>query len=184
MFTEAEDDVRDFQLKYGIPTGLAMSSIKDKMAPDLLAKMIVNTEQLTQLLWLLSDSCSAEDKVVIHRICIMAEEFVEMIAAMARGDELGTLDGVADLIYTVIGTAVTFSLPLSLAFEEVHRSNMTKTLRVGNSKEAMKLEKGPDYTPPDLLGVINSGAHDFQEGKGLLRCENCGGRVNEECFLE
>jgi predicted HAD superfamily Cof-like phosphohydrolase len=69
----------------------------------------------------------------------------------------GLWDAVAEAAARVWG------LPVRALFEEVHRSNMTKTLRAaGNdpgSKYAPGVEsKGPGYEPPDIDGVLQKAA--------------------------
>lgn len=57
---------------------------------------------------------------------LMLEELAELLDAMRRGNEVDALDAIADLLYVVIGTAVTFKLPALSGFWEAHASNMTK----------------------------------------------------------
>jgi predicted HAD superfamily Cof-like phosphohydrolase len=58
----------------------------------------------------------------------------------------------ADLLYIVYGTAVTFGLPLEEVFTEVHRSNMSKLGADGKPlyRADGKVLKGPNYQEPDL----------------------------------
>jgi predicted HAD superfamily Cof-like phosphohydrolase len=58
----------------------------------------------------------------------------------------------ADLMYVVIGTAVTFGLPLEEVFTEVHKSNMSKLGDDGKPiyREDGKVLKGPNYKEPEL----------------------------------
>lgn len=84
-----------------------------------------------------------------QRVGYCLEETGELAAALADGDETAILDALADLIYVVAGTAVAFGLPLPEAFDEVHNSNMSKT-----RKDQGFRDKGPDYRPPDIVGVI------------------------------
>ena len=65
-------------------------------------------------------------------------------------------DGLADLAYVVLGTAVTLGIDLEHVFNEVHRSNMTKAVavRLPGEKYATGGGKGPGYTPPDLQRVL------------------------------
>ena len=64
------------------------------------------------------------------------------------------LDGIADILYTVIGTAVTFGMPIETAFERVHASNMTKEFEIAGGKPL----KGPSYEPPKLDDlIVNNG---------------------------
>ena len=88
------------------------------------------------------------------RAHLMMEELGECLEALGRGDELGLLDGLADLEYVVVGTAVVHDLPLPEAFEEVHRSNMTKEKQVSDANSDRVREKGPNYEPPNLERVL------------------------------
>ena len=57
----------------------------------------------------------------------------------------------ADLLYVVYGTAVSFGIPINEVFEEVHRSNMSKLVDGKPSyREDGKVLKGPNYQPPKL----------------------------------
>jgi len=87
----------------------------------------------------------------ILRLHLIVEEAgFEVAQALADGNKLELLDALADGAYVVAGTAVAYGLPLSAAFMEVHRSNMTKAVR-----DARIRNKGPNYTPPNLQRVIN-----------------------------
>lgn len=63
----------------------------------------------------------------------------------------------ADLIYVVVGTAVTFGLPLEEVFNEVHKSNMSKLGEDGKPiyREDGKVLKGPNYKEPNLDQFFN-----------------------------
>jgi NTP pyrophosphatase (non-canonical NTP hydrolase) len=94
------------------------------------------------------------------RVHLIAEEFGELLTAMLSGNELLTLDALADLTYVVVGTAVTFDLPLPAAFEEVHRSNMTKERQPDDPSADRVRAKGPNYDPPDLVTVLQDHRKD------------------------
>lgn len=85
----------------------------------------------------------------VSRGHFLKEEARETAEALAADDLIGTIDGLCDLLYVVYGTAVSIGLNLDPFFEEVHRSNMTKTPN-GNGKAI----KGPNYSPPDLARVL------------------------------
>ncbi len=59
-------------------------------------------------------------------------------------------DGLADLIYVCIGTALELGIPLDRVWAEVHRSNMTKEADPNGGK----VRKGVDYVPPDIAGAL------------------------------
>lgn len=101
------------------------------------------------------------------RMRLIREEFEEVMA------ELGTLSRqqdkekivanyqrllkeLCDLIYVTEGTAVSLGLPIDAAFEEVHRSNMTKLgpdgLPVKN--KGGKVVKGPNYEEANMKRFV------------------------------
>jgi hypothetical protein len=85
---------------------------------------------------------------------LCSEEPSELYVALAQGNELEVLDGLADSIYVFLGTAIVFDLPLEEAFEEVQRSNMTKE-RVASDPHAGRVRnKGPHYIAPDLKTIL------------------------------
>jgi hypothetical protein len=87
----------------------------------------------------------------MHLLC---EELAEVCDAMANKDEVSLLDGLADLMYVVLGTADVFNLPLAEGFDEVHRSNMSKERQVSDKDGERVRDKGPNYSPADLRKVL------------------------------
>lgn len=84
------------------------------------------------------------------RIGLMAEEFNELLAALADQNLIKIADGVADLITATAGTGVVYGLPVDALIAEVYDSNMTKT----NDPDNPKLVKGPGYEPPAIDAVL------------------------------
>lgn len=66
------------------------------------------------------------------------------------------IDGITDLLYVVVGTAVTFGIPLTTAFERVHTSNLSKLGEDGKPiyREDGKIMKGSNFFPPVLHGLV------------------------------
>lgn len=92
----------------------------------------------------------------------MSEELDEYIESAEFGDLIGIADALSDLLYVVLGTAVTHGLDLEPLFDEVHRSNMTKAPL---DPVTGKGDKGPDYQPPDLAPLLMvQGELPFDEG--------------------
>lgn len=82
---------------------------------------------------------------------LVVEEAAEYTAAMHDYNLLDIADALADLAYVVNGGAIAVGIDLEAVFNEVHRSNMTKT---GHPSAGGKITKGPDYDPPRIVDVI------------------------------
>ena len=114
------------------------------------------------------------DKRVRLRAALIAEEFVETMAAMLKIDaqwlhgqlsqmvESATVcvdmvelaDGLADLDYVVEGTRLEMGIDGEPIAAEVHRSNMAKF--AGEVAPNGKRLKPPGWTPPDIAGVLKA----------------------------
>ena len=109
------------------------------------------------------------------RFTLIEEEFLEVTEELAELDALaeavreGKADPkvmdetkanltkeLADLLYVTLGTAVALGLPIVDAFNEVHRSNMSKLDADGKPirREDGKIMKGDGYTPPNIRQYI------------------------------
>ena len=88
----------------------------------------------------------------LYRAHLMTEELGETIEALAKGDKVKLADGLGDLAYVTFGTGVTYAIPLDEVFEEIHRSNMTKTRN--KFTDPRMRSKGANFSPPDIAGVI------------------------------
>ena len=101
---------------------------------------------------------------------LIVEEFTELMSeisqvsiALARGRKPklevreNLLKELCDLQYVISGMAVAFGLPLEVAFNRVHESNMSKLGNHGKPiyREDGKVMKGPNYKPPDLKALVN-----------------------------
>lgn len=88
------------------------------------------------------------------RLRLIEEEFEELRAAMAQDDLAAVAKEMADLLYVVYGTAVSYGIDMQPVFEEVHRSNMSK---VGGYKRADgKWVKPPTYSPAALEPILKA----------------------------
>lgn len=93
------------------------------------------------------------------RINLLAEELDELKEALGQGDLLETLDALIDLQYVLDGAFLSFGLQhvKQEAFDEVHRSNMSKLGEDGKPirrESDGKVMKGPNYFKPDLAQFI------------------------------
>ena len=103
------------------------------------------------------------------RIDLITEEFDETIAALLACKGSGpsnahmaeVMDGIADSIYVLLGTATAFGIELAPIWEEVHASNMRKT--EGPIRADGKRLKPEGWTGPDVIGAIIDQYTDFDE---------------------
>jgi len=92
-----------------------------------------------------------------RRADFIIEEAKEYLDALEANDLVGVADALADMLYVVLGAAVAHGIDIQPIFNEVHRSNMTKTPKPGTMKLC---EKGPGYQKPriaELLFLQNAG---------------------------
>jgi len=71
------------------------------------------------------------------------------------------VDGIVDSMYVIVGTAVTFGVPLHDAWREVQRSNMEKAGPDGHviKRDDGKILKPDGWQPPDLRKVLGFKRH-------------------------
>jgi len=89
----------------------------------------------------------------LARVQLHTEELAEMIEALILRDEVALLDGLSDLQFITIGTALTFDMPLEEGHKEVCRSNLTKDVCDLSSNTRLR-DKGPNYGPPQLKEIL------------------------------
>lgn len=90
------------------------------------------------------------------RVRLLAEEYAEYDEAEDRDDRVEIADALADMVYVIYGTALTYGIDLDAVIEEVHRSNMSKLGIDGKPihREDGKVMKGPGYFRPDIAAVL------------------------------
>jgi predicted HAD superfamily Cof-like phosphohydrolase len=90
------------------------------------------------------------------RVALLEEEVGEFVAASERGDLIGVADALADIVYVVYGTALTYGIDLDAVLHEVHRSNMSKLGSDGKPliREDGKVLKSERYFPPGIESVL------------------------------
>lgn len=89
--------------------------------------------------------------LMVFRQNLIQEELNEL--SLAYYNIVGIADALGDLLYVVIGTAVTYGIDLEPIFQEIHRSNMTKFID-GHRREDGKWIKGPSYSPANLEPIL------------------------------
>ena len=88
---------------------------------------------------------------------LLSEEYAEYCLGEYNNDLVEIADALADMIYIICGTAVSYGIPLDKVFEEVHNSNMAKfvdgkVLR----REDGKILKPEGWRPPDIQKFITT----------------------------
>lgn len=101
----------------------------------------------------------SDEKTNALRINLLAEELDELKEALEQGDLIETLDALIDLQYVLDGAFLSFGLQhvKDAAFNEVHRSNMSKLGEDGKPirrESDGKVLKGPDYFKPDIKQFV------------------------------
>lgn len=97
-----------------------------------------------------------EDDLAKLRVALLEEEVDEFVTASEKGDLVGIADALADIVYVVYGTALTYGIDLHSVLREVHRSNMSKLDADGKPliREDGKVLKSERYFPPDIASVL------------------------------
>lgn len=96
--------------------------------------------------------CIPNDKDRNLRINLIREELVELEEAFEEKNVVKVADAIGDLLYVVLGTAVSCGIDIEPVFREIHRSNMTK--KGGHKDERGKWVKPVGFKKPDLLPVL------------------------------
>ena len=85
---------------------------------------------------------------------LIAEEADEVCAALRHRNFEGVIDGLCDLIYVALGTAVACGVDLEPFFDEVHRSNMAKF--GGPIRDDGKILKPEGWEPPRIAELLRA----------------------------
>lgn len=144
------DMVRAFHAKLGLSRDQRLTELEPR------SDLIEQGRELVRMSGVLERLMVKEknaDKRIL-RAHLMVEELGELLIKMGECDEVETLDGLADLLYVLIGSAVTMDLPLGVAFAEVHQSNMSKEQQPTDESKDRVRSKGPNYKPPNIAELL------------------------------
>jgi predicted HAD superfamily Cof-like phosphohydrolase len=86
------------------------------------------------------------------RIALIREETAELLAALERDDLVEITDGGLDLVYVVLGTLIAYGVNPRGPWNEIHRSNMSKS--GGGERADGKVLKPRGWRPPDIAGSL------------------------------
>lgn len=116
------------------------------------------------------------DEIRQLRVRLIQEEFDELKESMATGNLVSVAKEMADLLYVVYGTAVSYGIDMKPVFQEVHRSNLSK---VGGYKRADgKWMKPPSYSPAQLEPILETQREQPATDTASARCTSTTPRLN------
>ena len=98
-----------------------------------------------------------DERTRVLRERLIQEEFEELKEAMGKGDLAAIAKELADLLYVVHGTAVSYGIDMDPVFREVHRSNMSKV--GGYKRDDGKWVKPPTYSPAVIEPILAAQQH-------------------------
>ena len=87
---------------------------------------------------------------MLNRLTLLLEEVTELTHAMKIGNLDLLADALGDILYVTYGAAVMLGIDMEDVFNEIHRSNMTKS---GDAFEG-KITKGGGYEAPQLNLIL------------------------------
>ena len=93
-----------------------------------------------------------DERTRVLRERLIQEEFEELKEAMGKQNLAAIAKELADLLYVVYGTAVSYGIDMGPIFREVHRSNMSKI--GGYKREDGKWVKPPTYSPAAIEPIL------------------------------
>lgn len=92
----------------------------------------------------------------VTNLCIemLRSEYAELKEAIANDDLVEIADGIVDLIYVAIQTAICYGIPAEV-WDEVQRTNMAKFPggRIFRREDG-KILKPEGWVPPDIAGIL------------------------------
>ena len=75
-----------------------------------------------------------------------------LVESQPEPDLGGIADGIADLIYVLLGTALSYGIHIAPIWDEVQRTNMAK--EGGATRHDGKVLKPEGWQPPDVRGIL------------------------------
>ncbi len=110
--------------------------------------MAIDVEQSVKTFMKASGQGRDDTKYAVDlRIKLIDEEYDELIEAINYGDRVQIAKELADLVYVVVGTAITMGIPFNEVFGALQISNMSKFDSDGKAtfRDDGKVLKGPNY---------------------------------------
>ncbi len=83
---------------------------------------------------------------------LIREEAKELCKAIKRNDEVEVIDGICDLMYVTVGTAVAMGIDLEPFWDAVQKANMAK--EGGGKRGDGKVLRPEGWQAPDIAGIL------------------------------
>lgn len=109
-----------------------------------------------------------DERTRVLRERLIQEEFDELKQAMAQEELPAIAKELADLLYVVYGTAVSYGIDMVPVFREVHRSNMSKV--GGYKREDGKWVKPPSYSPAAIEPILADQRPETEQARQSSSC--------------
>lgn len=111
--------------------------------------------------------------LLLLRSRLIIEETGEFVSAATHGDLIGMIDALCDILFVTFGAADVMGIDIEPFFNEVCRSNMSKS---ASSDASGKIVKGANYSPPffePILDCMRKGI-PIKINNPRLKCDNVG----------
>ena len=104
---------------------------------------------------LYKDPKENDDQVQLY-MDLITEEYNETLDAYKNGDVVELADGLADMVWVIMGMASSLDIDFEDLWEEVSRSNMSKFVdgKAIRNPETGKIMKPDSFSPPDVRHVL------------------------------
>ena len=179
-FQEHKALVQKFHEKHSFAVGLDLEKTEFDAKESAILDNVVSTLFKAALRL---EHCVKEtnNSVAVARAQLMIEELAETIEALITRNKVDLLDGLSDLLFVTLGTAIAYDMPIEEGHREVCRSNLTKAVRKPEDDPRLR-DKGPDYDPPRIKEILYGCAvckYHSTENKAI--CNECEskGKTNE-----
>lgn len=154
MSISEEEDLKAFHTKFGFPLNHRLDRCSPTASMDVFIQTYLMLQELGKAILpeaLIQQKMGDER---LYRLHLIIEEAGELAEAFCKLDKVETADALGDLLYVTIGTAVTYGMPLTALFNEIHASNMSKT-RDPNDPRMRGKDPARGYFPPNIRKVLD-----------------------------
>lgn len=105
-----------------------------------------------------NETLTLRKKLINEELTELMDELDVMMSSSNKTNAVKVSKELCDLVYVVIGLAVTLGIPFDECFDEVHRSNMSKLTKDGKvlTREDGKVLKSDQYSPADLTPFFSA----------------------------